>query len=93
MCPFDYPVLTMDMTNVSAVEYLSVIRFLLIRGFTSTDVLRELILSYGSKAPSHTTVYFLISEFKRGRQSVEQDYSTVGRPVETPEEKSREVTN
>ena len=63
----------MDVTDVSAVEYRSVIRFLLIRGFTSADVLSELSLAYGSKAPSRTTVYFWISEFKRGRQSVEQD--------------------
>ena len=80
----------MDVSHVSAVEYRSVIRFLLIRGFTSADILSELSLAYGSKAPSRTTVYFWISEFKRGRQSVEQDYSTVGRPTEIAEEKSYE---
>jgi len=78
----------MDVTSVSSVEYRSVIRYLLIRGFANGDILKELSLAYGSKAPSRTTAYFWISEFKRGRQSVEQDFSTVGRPQEIPEEKS-----
>ena len=60
----------MNVTTVSAIEYRSVIRFLMMRGFTGNDILNELNLAYGSNAPSRSTVYYWIGEFKRGRQSV-----------------------
>lgn len=82
--------LAMEVTSLSAVEYRSVIRFLLLRGYSTSDILNELRMAYGSKAPSQTTVYFWVREFKQGRQIVDQDYSTVGRPQEIPEDKSRQ---
>ena len=66
MCPFNYSVFMKDISNVSAVEYRSVKRLLLIRGFTSADILSELSLAYGSKHPPVQPFTFGSASSKEG---------------------------
>ena len=67
------------MISVTAVEYRSVIRFLFLRGKNADQIMQELQLAYGDSAPSRTTTYDWIKQFKNGRVSVEDGKST-GRP-------------
>lgn len=70
--------------SLTAVEYRSVIKFLLLRGKNPSEIIEELKLAYGDSAPSRTTTYDWIKQFKGGRTSVEDDKST-GRPLEIGE--------
>lgn len=81
------------MMNIKPVEYRSVIRFLLLRNHSNADILRELQLAYQDQCPGKSTVYYWISEFKGGRQDVEQDFSRTGRPSEIPDSKVSECDN
>lgn len=68
--------------SISAIEYRSVIKFLLLRGKSRTEIMEELSAAYKTQCPSRSTVYYWIGEFNRGRQDVMQDFSQVGRPLE-----------
>jgi histone-lysine N-methyltransferase SETMAR len=70
---------------ISAVEYRSVIKFLVLKELTNETILNELKLVYKDESPSRTTIYYWIAEFRRGRTSVEDDKEGRGRPAEIGE--------
>jgi len=67
--------------EIGKTEYRAVIKFLTKKGKKPQEILDDLVDVYGSSAPSKTTVFFWSNEFKRGRQSLEDDPRS-GRPVE-----------
>jgi histone-lysine N-methyltransferase SETMAR len=71
--------------SLNGVEYRSVIRFLLLLGKDNREILEQLQAAYKEKCPSNVTVYFWINEFKRGRQTVE-DEPRSGRPADVKNE-------
>jgi histone-lysine N-methyltransferase SETMAR len=72
--------------NFENFEHRSVIKFLTKEGAAPKDIHQRLVNVYGDLAPSKTTVKKWAAEFKRGRDSIEDDPRS-GRPVEatTPE--------
>ena len=64
-----------------ALQYRSVIRFLVLQNFNSKTIIQELQASYNNNVPSQTTIYFWIQQFKHGKTSVEDD-ERCGRPSE-----------
>lgn len=64
-----------------AVQYRSVIRFMVLRNFDAKTIIQELNAAYGNDVPSQATIYFWIQQFKHGRTSVEDD-ERCGRPCE-----------
>ena len=77
--------LMLDM-NFENFEHRSVIKFLTKEGAAPQDIHERLVKVYGDQAPAYATVKKWAAEFKRGRQSIEDDPRS-GRPVEatTPE--------
>jgi len=73
--------------NIAPVEYRSVIKFMVMKNISNQIILSELQTVYKDQCPGRTTVYYWISEFKGGRQDVQQDFSKVGRPQEIPDSK------
>ena len=70
------------MASVTSIEYRSVIRFLVLKKMDSKTIIEELRSVYGDNAPSRSTIYYWIGEFKNGgRTNVEDDLRS-GRPVE-----------
>ena len=63
------------MAAISAVEFRSVIRFLVLRGKCADAIMKELRLAYDGYSPC-STVYFWIKELKNGRFSREDGQST-----------------
>lgn len=61
------------------IEYRAVIKFLHLKGNTSTEIKAELISVYGDRAPSFSTIKSWVAEFKRGRTSI-FDEERAGRP-------------
>ncbi|GFS64397.1 HTH_48 domain-containing protein [Trichonephila clavipes] len=61
------------------IKYRAVIKYLLLKDNTPTQIKDELDSVYGNSAPSFTTVKFWAPEFKRGRKSLE-DVKRSGRP-------------
>jgi [histone H3]-lysine36 N-dimethyltransferase SETMAR len=72
--------------NTENFEHRSVIKFLTKEGIAPKDIRQRLVNAYGDHAPPKSTVEWWAAEFKRGRQSIE-DEPRSGRPVEvmTPE--------
>ena len=68
-------------TMLPAVEYRSVIRFLLLRHYDNQSIISELSAAYGDEAPCRATVYSWIKEFQSGRLDV-TDRKSTGRPIE-----------
>jgi histone-lysine N-methyltransferase SETMAR len=66
---------------VDAVEYRSVIKFLILRHVPNDQILSQLEETYGEGCPSHRALYKWIALFKQGRQSV-FDEQRSGRPCE-----------
>jgi histone-lysine N-methyltransferase SETMAR len=66
---------------VDAVEYRSVIKFLVLRHVTNDQIISQLEEAYGEDCPSHRAIYKWIALFKQGRQSVFDDKRS-GRPCE-----------
>ncbi|KYQ51718.1 hypothetical protein ALC60_09165 [Trachymyrmex zeteki] len=52
------------------IEYRAIIKFLHLKGNTSTQIKAELDAVYGDSAPSFATVKRWVAEFKRGRTSL-----------------------
>lgn len=71
-------------------EYRSVIKFYVLLKKSNEILFSDLKTVYGENCPSKTTVYYWIAEFKRGRSSVLQDISNVGRPLEISESKVKQ---
>ena len=69
-----------------AVEFRSVIRFLLLRKTDKKEIITQLQETYGSEAPSKATIYNWIREFSSGRSCV-FDSERSGRLTENGEEK------
>lgn len=67
------------------VEYRSVIKFLVLKGVESQEILQQLTEVYQGDCPSKAVVYHWIGEFKRGRTSVFDDERS-GRPIEIDQE-------
>ena len=67
--------------NFENFEHRSVIKFLTKVGIALKDIHQSLVNVYGDRAPSKTTVKKLAAEFKRGRESIEDD-PPIDRPVE-----------
>ena len=70
----------------SAVEYRSVIKFLVLRRTEPAVVIQQLQEVYQDKCPSRATIYNWIRDFKHGRESV-FDLEREGRPPEISDEK------
>ena len=73
-----------------AVEFRSVIRFLLLRNTDKNDIILQLQEAYGEEGPSKATIYNWIREFSSGRTSV-FDSERSGRPVEIVSEKKEKL--
>lgn len=76
----------LQMDNVSN---RSVIRYLGLKGLTPKEVHEDMVATVGSEAPSYSTVKKWSAEFKRGRESLEDDHRS-GRPVTATTEESIE---
>ncbi|XP_030765734.1 protein GVQW3-like [Sitophilus oryzae] len=61
------------------IEYRAVIKYLVLKGNTPTQIKHELDSVYGDSVPSFSTVKFCAAEFKRGRKSLGDDERS-GRP-------------
>ncbi|XP_030760797.1 protein GVQW3-like [Sitophilus oryzae] len=61
------------------IGYRAVIKYLVLKGNTPTQIKHELDSMYGDSAPSFTTVKFWAAEFKRDRKSLGDDERS-GRP-------------
>ena len=59
--------------TMDKVEYRAVINFLVKKGKTPTEISDELTNVYGDSSPSHNTIKKRAADFKRGRQSLEDD--------------------
>jgi [histone H3]-lysine36 N-dimethyltransferase SETMAR len=66
---------------IDAVEYRSVIKFLVLRQVPNDQIFSQLEETYGEDSPSRRAMYKWIALFKHGRQSVFDDERT-GRPCE-----------
>ncbi|XP_030750150.1 protein GVQW3-like [Sitophilus oryzae] len=55
------------------IQHRAVIKYLVLKGNTPTQIKHELDSVYGDSAPSFTTVKFRAAEFKRGRKSLGDD--------------------
>ncbi|KYN22438.1 hypothetical protein ALC57_05156 [Trachymyrmex cornetzi] len=62
------------------IEYRAIIKFLYLKGNTSTQIKAELDAVYEDSAPSFATVKRWVAEFKRGRISLADDERS-GRPT------------
>ena len=60
-------------------EYRPVIKYLLLKGKTASQIHKDLKDTLANDAPSQATVKCWVAEFKRGRQSV-KDEQRPGRP-------------
>ena len=69
----------------SKVEYLTVIRYLYLKGKTGKEIHGKLTDVYGSSAPSYAQVKFWVGEFKRSRMSLENEARS-GRPLDATDE-------
>ena len=69
----------------SKVEYHAVIRYLYLKGKTGQEIHCELTNVYGSSAPSYAQVKFWVTEFRRGRTSLE-DETRSGCPSDATDE-------
>jgi len=54
-------------------EYPAIIKFLLKEGCNATTIQQRLVAVYGHSVPHYCTVTRWFNEFKRGRQSLEDD--------------------
>lgn len=68
------------------IEYRAVIKFFVKEGLTSTDIHARFIKVYGDSSPSFSTIKKWAAEYKRGRDSLDDD-PREGRPksATTPE--------
>lgn len=66
---------------MSNLEYRAVIKFLTKQGKSPQVIMEEMLGVYGNTTPSRATIYNWHNEFRRGRESLEDDPRT-GRPVE-----------
>lgn len=73
-------------------QYRSVIRFLVLRGIKSSEIIQQLQEAYHDETPSQGTIYFWIQQFKSGRTSVNDDVRS-GRPPEIAEKKLEILQN
>lgn len=65
----------------------SVIRYLCLKGLTPKEVHDDMVETLGAEAPSYSTVKKWAAEFKRGRESLEDDPRS-GRPATVTTEES-----
>ena len=61
-----------DQKVMEKVEYRAVIKFLVKKGKSPTEIIDELTNVYGDSSPSHITIKWA-ADFKRGRQSLDDD--------------------
>lgn len=69
---------------MEAIQYRSVIRYLVLKQKTAVEIFEDLKKTYGNDAPGHTTVKYWVREFKTGRTTVVDD-ERPGRPQEIPD--------
>ena len=65
--------------EIRKIEYRAVIKFLCLEGSTAKEIYYQLAAVYGPSVPSFSTATRWFNEFKRGRQSLEDDTRS-GRP-------------
>lgn len=63
-------------------EKRAVIKYLFLKGLTESEIVLDMKEVLGDNAPSQATIYRWVAEFRRGRQSTEDEHRP-GRPVET----------
>lgn len=71
---------------ITNVEKRSVIKFLVLRKIEPDEIIRQLSEAYSEQAPSRSTTYKWIKEFKCGRTNVVDD-ERCGRPCEIGDDK------
>ena len=81
--------MSLPVENIRKVEYCSAIWFCLLLGQSSKEIHSNLARAYQDKCPSKSTIDFWVGEFKRGRQSVE-DEEREGRPATSKNENIKE---
>ena len=82
ICTMPCYISTLTMTEESRkIRYRAVIEFLTLESKQPAEIFERLTRAYGDSAPSYATVKRWNLEFRRGRQSLEDD-PRPGRPVE-----------
>lgn len=80
-----------DATMIQKIEHRAVIKFLTKQGKSQKIILEEMVAVYQDSAPSLSTVQKWSSEFKRGRESIEDDSRSGGPISATTEENVKKI--
>lgn len=80
-----------DATMLKKIEHRAVIKFLTKQGKSQKIIHEEMVAVYGGSAPSLSTVQKWSSEFKRGRESIEDDPRSGGPISAATEENVKKV--
>ena len=59
--------------NMDNIRYRAVIRYLGLKGLTPKHIFEDMVVTVGENAPSYSMVKKWDAEFKRGRDSLEDD--------------------
>ncbi|XP_018309051.1 uncharacterized protein [Mycetomoellerius zeteki] len=76
--------------KMEKIEYRAIIKFLHLKGNTSTQIKAELDAVYGDSAPSFATVKRWVAEFKRDRTSLADDERS-GQPTTATTDNIEEI--
>ncbi|CAF2788252.1 unnamed protein product [Rotaria sp. Silwood2] len=68
-------------------EHRSVIKFLTLEGYSPSTIYERMVVVYGDRAPSRTTVFEWVHRFKDGKLNI-KDGPKCGRPISTTDDKT-----
>ncbi|KAF7252037.1 Low-density lipoprotein receptor class A domain-containing protein 3 [Varanus komodoensis] len=80
-----------DSTMLKKIEHCAVIKFLTKQGKSQKIIHKEMVAIYQDSAPSLSTVQKWSSEFKRGRESIEDDPRSGGPVTATMKENVKKI--